>query len=1178
MSSSSIERTALLVLVACAPEPAERPLLPTTTTDGCHEPLNLSVERSAVPVLGGARISAEGGSGEIGFRMGEAPSGGSVSPTTGSYVAGPTAGVTDLVIADDLTCGVSAQIAVEVVPALVVRPQTATVPPGTAFELEATGGSGEVQCTAQALGSGGSVSGCRWAAGQAEGTDVITVEDARTGEVRTVRYGVRQGASFALWGERLLLAQGHPFHVRWTAGTDEVELEGAMGGLDWSDSTLTGLEEGSYQIVATDRFVPSMQTTFRVDVAAPRTIEPIPDGERSYWAQIAGADFNGDGRTDVVVGWAEGSLQAHYGGAVAIYRGRQIGVREEPEWAVGGTQQYAFAGRSVAVGDLNADGVPDLALGADAWDAESGNDAGRVDVHYGVAGALPPEQPGVTLLGERGGDRLGSGMAICDVDGDGYDDLAVAGYGMEDRDRTPILSAEGGIEVWRGGPSGVYGAPTWKLYGRQYLALMGRALVAGDVDGDGRCDLLAGAYTTRLFGSERSTCDGMMWLFTGAAIQAGDLEAQRYYVCEDDDPVVQLGKAMTLGDVDGDGRDDVIAGGWYADTPATSSGAAWVFLEADHDGESVWASSSASATLEGNDAYDYFGLGVAVGDGHLWVAGGQDEAAGGPNELGALRGFDKSQVRGVLSAGDAAVVHVGIRTNSFLGQALAEVGDVDGDGVTDLVAVASRDRSFGPDRGALYLFHGQDDGPTLAELPDLGSGDHLGTRNAVALVDVVGRGSFDLVAGAWGHAGTGYDEGAVFRWVDGSGGWSPTADVEYRGLLLQGTADRVGVSVATAGDFDGDGTEDVLVIGQYDDQPSSFDSLEFANHDACPAAQNSIGVARVIGAEAKETRFWLAGYAAGDRLDMGVGAFDHNGDGFDDILVGSTAYGSEGGFSLAYGRPPDPSGRIEVVCDAQHWLGVSANSVLGASAAAVGDVDQDGCDEVAVGADADDLGRTNQGSVRVLWGFGPGCARSEPEVTTVVSGTAFDRLGYALAGNRDVDGDGAPDLVVSALDADVGHGDVGAVWLLSGKWLASLPSQPASTLPAEGATLVAVAPRSHRFDGDVVNGDFGSAVALMPDPDEPTATWVVVGQRAGSVSGVPGSGGAVVLEWTEAGFAPTPVALIGGESSASLLGWGLAARADAPVLAVGAPLSDAGGLDNGAVYPFRLGDQVRSAK
>jgi hypothetical protein len=398
---------------------------------------------------------------------------------------------------------------------------------------------------------------------------------------------------------------------------------------------------------------------------------------------------------------------------------------------------------------------------------------------------------------------------------------------------------------------------------------------------------------------------------------------------------------------------------------------------------------------------------------------------------------------------------------------------------------------------------------------------------------------------------------------------SPTES--WPGPFGHSANDRLGFAVADVGDVDGDGFDDLAVAAWNESKPATFDAAVFANPLDCPGAISGSGALWVHrgGPQGVDPApaFVVYGYSAGDHIDRVVGA-DVDGDGLSDLAWGAVGTGDNGGLSLARGRAAAPAG-VTVICDAVHTFGVSAGSRLGADLASPGDLDGDGCDELAVGADLDDLGVSNQGSVRVLWGDGPGC--SGPGVTTLTTGQAGARLGDAVAAGGLLDDDTTPDLVVGAYATDdAGLFDRGAAWWVSGAWITSLARDPAPgwALPADAATTSHLLPGDQRILGDEAWEEAGRGVGAVADPTRPGRSMMVVGRRFADG----GSGGATLWRVEGDALAGAPAAVVGGERGAP---WGqlgdlIVARPDQPWLAIGAPLGDAAWRDEGVVYPFSL--------
>jgi hypothetical protein len=360
-----------------------------------------------------------------------------------------------------------------------------------------------------------------------------------------------------------------------------------------------------------------------------------------------------------------------------------------------------------------------------------------------------------------------------------------------------------------------------------------------------------------------------------------------------------------------------------------------------------------------------------------------------------------------------------------------------------------------------------------------------------------------------------------------------------------------GVAVSAAGDVDGDGWMD-FVVG--------------ASGHASPAA--FMGIARIHSGRTELVIGSLTGLAGLDETGYAVSAAgDLNHDGYADILVGSIGADVNGPDSgschvlsgewiakTALGQTPLTPRFLFVF----HGDGPGDN--FGLVVARAGDVDQDGTEDILVGAPRDDDQGSNCGSIRIFSGA------TGQILATFFGDAAGDQLGHAGAGVGDVNGDGWPDVAGGAFGADIPAANAGMVRIYSGEWIArtaagqvpvtapilgtvrgTTPQQrfgtwisPAGDFNLDGVPDLVVGAPGSGFAGTgsgsvfVVSGEWIASTALMVPPLTPQVLRRHDGLATGDNLGT--SGGAADLD---------------GDGHADVFG--------------GAPFEDTAGLNSGSV-------------
>ena len=1219
----SVEPTEVL------PEPA--------TWDGhvpdraCEVPLSLSTQYPAAEAHGLLHVTVTGGSGANVVTVQSNESGALFSDGVRSYIAGTTVGVTDVLHARDLDCYGEATLAIDVVEPLQVRPADGEVLPGDVFALTAVGGSGDVTYTPIFLRSGGSLSADgAYVAGPTDGEDEFEAFDEQTGVLIEAVLRVRSDAALAPRPAHLVMPIGvtMPLSIDGGSGWTNVtpDLTGPLD-LDPDDNSMTAVAPGRVTMSVADAYA-TLSTEVVVDVVATQTAPMPRAGIGSFRALALGpGDLNGDGFPDALLGVMESNIAAHRSGAIYVYPGGPSGLEPTPVQTFTWPDWTAEVGEDFLVRDLDGDGELDLVLGAPQADTDRSaqglvpsEDTGAVAIYPGVAGGFFADSPSQTLFGQYGGDRFGKSLGLCDVNGDGADDLIVGARYAEDRSYGPIQYSAGGVHVFLGDGTGAFAElPDQSVYGvmpdggggwiPDASQEFGYDLGVGDVDGDGLCDLVVGSYNFST-GPGRSR-DNLVTVWRGQAdaahgapVTGGVLPWPVLAIAPTDPEHHQsyFGREIKVADLDQDGKSDIVIGHYRRTDPNLSSvyhGAVRVYEGRDlgtAGATSITPAATAIWEVGGTNSYDYFGAQVDVfdvdDDGLLDLVVGEsrEEGDGSPNDAGAVSVFLGQQDD--FPDTNRAFRVFGSEGDGRLGVAVAGLGDVDGDGAPDLMGFGAYEDLYGYTVGVPWYFPGLDTtNPAVAlELPGASSGQYFGIGLAV-IGDVDDDGFDDFaVGGSEYSSSTSLRPGAAWVYLGSSLGWSDTPDATLEGFSGHSSYDRFGYRVSPAGDFDGDGIDDYAVVARYEDKPNTFGSA-FNHTGDCPSGtKNDVGAVYVFrgatGALATEPSFVIYGPQVSQRIDTLDGGGDMNGDGLGDLLFGGwdwdgSAGSNTGGFAMVGGRPWSGAG-IDVICtyDLEYYA-PNAGDRLARDLAFVGDLDGDGCDEVAVGAYLADHTAGNEGAVHVFKGFaGPSCP-VEPTMAIVTPRDSNDQAGTGVGGGGDVDGDGILDIAVGAPWYYGNGASRGSVWLLSGSHVLSLPFE---VLGSHSGTTYAMWDESDgdkemwRVPGVAASERLGQDVTILPS-DGVNPALIVAGAPRGAGTGEEWSGGAKLFAWSgppgsSGRLDANPAAAFSGEATRD--GWSgyalWAGEVDGSIgLGIGGYRSDAQGLDQGAAWIVEMG-------
>jgi len=404
-------------------------------------------------------------------------------------------------------------------------------------------------------------------------------------------------------------------------------------------------------------------------------------------------DVNGDGYSDVIVGAYEYDNGQTDEGAAFIYHGSASGISTTASAFLESNQVSADFGISVSsAGDVNGDGYSDVIVGARLYDNGQSNE-GRAYIYHGSASGISTTAS--TILEENQADAS-FGISVSsagDVNGDGYSDVIV-GAGFYDNGQTN----EGLAFIYHGSASGVSTTASTTLEENQDSAVFGYSVSsAGDVNGDGYSDVIVGAY----FYDNGQTDEGRAFVYHGSA---SGISTTASTFLESNQVSANFGISVSsAGDVNGDGYSDVIIGARYYDNGQNNEGRAFVY-----HGSASGISTTASTILEENQADALFGISVSSagdvnGDGYSDVIVGALYYDNGQSNEG--RAFIYHGASSGISSTASTTLESNQASAEF-GISVSSAGDVNGDGYSDVIVGAWDYDNGQSNEGGAFVYHG----------------------------------------------------------------------------------------------------------------------------------------------------------------------------------------------------------------------------------------------------------------------------------------------------------------------------------------------------------------------------------------------------------------------------------------------------------------------------------------
>ncbi|GAX59205.1 hypothetical protein SCALIN_C01_0136 [Candidatus Scalindua japonica] len=788
-------------------------------------------------------------------------------------------------------------------------------------------------------------------------------------------------------------------------------------------------------------------------------------------------DVNGDGYDDVIIGangYDNGEVNE---GKAFVYYGSSSGISTIADWEVESNQVNSVYGWAVSsAGDVNGDGYSDVIVGAPFYDNGEKNE-GMVFMYLGSSSGLSINADW-TAESDQEAALMGRLVSTAgDVNGDGYSDVIV---GVHEYDNGEI--DEGLAIVYLGSSTGLSMTGDWSAEGNQNRAIFGRSVsTAGDVNGDGYSDIIVSAP----FYDNGESQEGKVFVYMGSPAGLGTTADWK---AEGGQTSAYFGiSATTAGDVNGDGFGDVIVGAYEFDSGEVNEGKVFMYL-----GSLLGPSTTADWEAEGDQANASFGVSVSTagdvnGDGYSDIIVGANKYDNGETDEGRVFVYNGSS----SGLGASAVwTAEGDQAYASFGVSVSTAGDVNGDGYSDIIIGSCTYDNGEIDEGKAFVYHGSASG--LSITTDWTAEGNQGSANygwSVSTAgDVNNDGYSEVIVGAPLYENGETNEGMASVYNGSSSGLSSAADWTAEGSQANA---YFGISVSAAGDVNADGYGDVIVGAPLYGNGESYEGMASVYHGSF-SGLNTLADWTVESDQALAL-FGISVSTAGDV----------NGDGYDDVIVGSRFYDNgetDEGMAVVY------LGSSWGISPTAFWTaeGNQISAYFGWSVSTAGDVNGDGYSDVIVGAPLYNNGEADEGMAFLYLGSSSGLNTTSTGDWTGEGNQHSAYFGWSVSTAGDVNGDGYSDIIIGAYGYDSGEVNEGAAFVYHGSssgfgtnadWTAEgnqgsasfgISVSTAGDVNGDGYSDVIVG--ANEFDNGNVNEGmanvyYGSAMGLNVPPD-----------------------------------------------------------------------------------------------
>lgn len=413
-----------------------------------------------------------------------------------------------------------------------------------------------------------------------------------------------------------------------------------------------------------------------------------------------------------------------------------------------------------------------------------------------------------------------------------------------------------------------------------------------------------------------------------------------------------------------------------------------------------------------------------------------------------------------VAAGKGGFKIIGEAPDDLAGWSVADAGDVNGDGVTDLIVGAIYNNAGDIRSGAAYVVFGKAD-TAAVDLRAIAAGnggfkiigendeDNVGCT-ALAVGDINGDGLADFLVGSRkGESGNRGATGAAYLVYGKVDGMAVDLDDIATGkggfkIIGESQGDSASVSLAAVGDVNGDGFADILIGAPRPQQRNVPDGSGEAYLVFGKAGATAVDLRDIAAAEGG---YKITGENIGDAAAYAVSAIgDVNHDGLADFLIGAYGNGAGGnGTGAAYvvfGKKDSTSIELKDVAAGKGGFKIIGENEMdraGSSVSGVGDINGDGRGDFLIGSLRNDEGGADAGAVYLVFGKAETDAVLLRDIAAgkggfkIIGESENDRAGRNVAGIGDINGDGLGDLMITAPGNDAGGVDAGAAYLVYGK-------------------------------------------------------------------------------------------------------------------------------------------------